>query len=234
MEYIKEYNKYNEDLIIEKLDIKSLLDTFKSLDSRKVATFLVGSLLTVMSVTQTINYISSLNVNSAQKAVLIQTVDKFKDPLSFGVSRLAYEHIMSHEKLKLKAYTINDGKVTVGYGHAEPIKKSKFKIGQQITPEKANELLKQDVKVAYDGVRRIFEEWHKKGINIKLTQNQFDVLVSLAFNMGIDGLRTSEFIQALKNKDIKNASELIKTTGLRDGFAGLVDRREEEYNIFIS
>ena len=74
MEYIKEYNKYNEDLIIEKLDIKSLLDTFKSLDSRKVATFLVGSLLTVMSVTQTINYISSLNVNSAQKAVLIQTV----------------------------------------------------------------------------------------------------------------------------------------------------------------
>ena len=52
--------------------------------------------------------------------------------------------------------------------------------------------------------------------------------------MGIDGLRTSEFIQALKNKDIKNASELIKTTGLREGFAGLVERRAEEYNMFIS
>ena len=59
-------------------------------------------------------------------------------------------------------------------------------------------------------------------------------MVNMVFNMGIDGLRTSEFIQALKNKDIKNASELIKTTGLREGFAGLVERRAEEYNMFIS
>jgi len=234
MEYIKNYNNYSDDLIIEKLNLQSLLDTFKSLNNRKVSTFIVGSLLTVMTVTQTINYISNLNLNSSQKSILIQNVDKFKDPLSFGVSKLAYEHIKNHEKLKLKAYTINDGKITIGYGHAEPIRNSKFKIGQEITEEKADELLNQDVKTAYEGVRRIFKEWLQKGIKIKLTQSQFDVLVSLAFNMGIDGLRTSEFIQALKNKDLKAASELIKITGLRDGFAGLVDRREEEYNIFIS
>lgn len=234
MEYVKNFNNYNDDIILEKLNLKPLLDTFKSLNSRKVATFIVGSLLTVMTITQTINYINNLHINSEQKAVLIHKVDRFKDPLSFGLSKFAFDHIKNHEKLKLHAYTIHDGKITIGFGHAEPIGKSKFRIGQEITEEKADELLKQDVKVAYDGVRRIFEEWHQKGINIKLTQNQFDVLVSLSYNMGIDGLRTSEFIQSLKHKDIKNASELIKTTGLRDGFAGLIERRAEEYNIFVS
>ena len=172
MEYIKNYNNYNDDVVLEKLNIKTLLDTFKSLNSRKVATFIVGSLLTVMTVTQTLNYINNLKLNSGQKTTLIHTVDKFKDPLSFGVSRLAYEHIKSHEKLKLTAYNIHDGKVTVGYGHAEPIRKSKFRIGQKITQEKADELLKIDVDIAYDGVRRIFEEWSQKGIHVKLTQNQ--------------------------------------------------------------
>ena len=234
MEYIKNYNNYNDDIILEKLNLKSLLDTFKSLNSKKVATFIVGGLLTMMTVTQTINYINNLNLNANQKITLIHTVDKFKDPLSFWVSNFIYEHIKNHEKLKLKAYRLKDNKITIGFGHAENIGESKFKIGDQITKEQADQLFEQDLQFAYDGVRRIFKEWNKKGINIKLTQNQFDVLVSLAFNMGIDNLRTSDFIQALKRKDIKNASELIKITGLRDGFAGLVDRREEEYNIFIS
>ena len=235
MEYIKNYNSYTDDLVVEKLNLQPVLDAFKLMNSKKFANIIVGSLLAVMTVTQTIDFITNLNsLQSNQKQELIQTVEKFRDPLSFSLSKSGYEHIKSFEKLELTAYNLKDGKVTVGYGHAEPIRKSKIKVGQLITQDMANMFLEQDIKVASEGIRRMFTDWKNQGSKIKITQSQFDVLVSMAFNMGVSGLRNSEFIENLQHSDIKTASELIKNTGLRDGFAGLIDRREVEYNMFIS
>jgi GH24 family phage-related lysozyme (muramidase) len=62
----------------------------------------------------------------------------------------------------------------------------------------------------------------------------FDSLVSMAFNMGISGLRQSKMIQNLKLGRYKSAGELIKKTNIDDDFPGLVDRRKEESELFLS
>jgi lysozyme len=141
--------------------------------------------------------------------------------------------IKNHEKLNLEAYCISDGMITIGYGHSNPIKTSKYKIGDIITEEEANELFKKDLKRKEDGIKRMISQWEEQGYSIEITQSMFDAMVSMAFNIGISGLRTTNFVQYLKNNDYFTAAELIKTTKINNKFPGLINRRKEEYNLFI-
>lgn len=129
---------------------------------------------------------------------------------------------------------IGDGKITVGWGHAEPVKTSKYKKDQVITREEAKKLLQEDLNRSADGVRRIFKEWKDKGIERKITQDQFDALVSMAFNLGVSGLRKSDVIQHIKKGDYKKAGESIKKQSLSKKFSGLESRREREADLFLS
>jgi GH24 family phage-related lysozyme (muramidase) len=158
---------------------------------------------------------------------------KFKDASEFTTSQEAIDTIKHHEQLKLKAYKIKgDKKITVGWGHAEPIRKSKFKLGQRITKEKAEQLFQSDLKIAEDGVKRIFAQWKEQGNDVKITQGMFDAMVSISFNAGISGLRQSEFIQLVKRGKFKEAGEKIH--GLRNTgkFGGLDVRRKVEKYLF--
>jgi lysozyme len=233
--YVKTFESYNEELVVEKLNLQPLLDKLKnSFNKKTIAKLIVGSLLAVLTVTQTINYIDSLNLDNKVKTVLIETVSKYKDPLLLGISSFGFEHIKKHEKLKLKAYRLGDGKITVGYGHAEPRHKSKFKVGHRIDVNTANVLFDKDVKTAVDGIKRMFDQWRDEGVDIKVTQNQFDAMVSMAFNMGVTNFRSSGFVYRLKKKEFDKAAELIKVTGISDKFPGLETRRMAEYEMFIS
>jgi lysozyme len=136
---------------------------------------------------------------------------------------------------KLVGYELDDGRITIGWGHAEKIENSTYKVGQRITREEAQRLLQEDATIAADGVRRIFKEWEKQGIKIKLNQDQFDALVSMAFNMGVAGLRRSETIKAIKKGDFEKAGELIKTESINKDFErGLMKRRSKESDMFLS
>lgn len=247
------YNYYNEDIIVEKLDLQPLLDKFKSSTNKKIiAISLLGALLSVMSIAQTHSFIEkSSKLRAEEKKALIHELNRFKDPLKIILSQKGWDHIKEHEKLKLVAYYTGDGRITIGYGHSENQFKSKWRVGDKITEKEAFDLLVQDVNDAADGVRRMFAQWKEDGIDIKITQNQFDVMVSLTFNMGIGGFRQSEFVRVLKKHGVQKAAPLIKTIGLtathsykdEEGniisskpkkMGGLVDRRMKEYKIFIS
>ncbi|MFW6233667.1 MAG: lysozyme [Nanoarchaeota archaeon] len=143
------------------------------------------------------------------------------------------ELIKGHEKLVLTAYALGDGMITIGYGHANPIESSPYKVGDKITKSEAYRLFKNDLKRKEDGVRRILLEWEKDGIDVKITQSMFDAMVSMAFNMGLGGLRRSEFIQYVKNQDYEVASELIKSTRINPRFPGLKIRRSDESELFL-
>ena len=236
MEYIKTFESYNDNLILEKLDIQPLFDLLKStINKNSIVTLIVGSLLAVTSVAQATNFIENRpDLAHKDKVVLVQAIKKYHVPLILRLSHSGWEHIKNYEKLKLVAYNLNDGRITIGYGHAEPVDESKYKVGDKISVKTANKLFIQDMNIAAKGVRRIFEEWKEQGINIKLTQGQYDVLVSLAFNVGIEGLRTSKFIQLVKKNKLTRAANKIKTTGISDNYPGLEKRRLEEYNKFIS
>lgn len=166
---------------------------------------------------------------------------KWVDPTELRLSQDGWNHLKKTEgKIKkpgkpvLKAYKLGDGRITIGWGHAEPISASQFSVGDKISVDKAQELLEEDTKIAADGVRRIFRDWKKEGIVRTLTQNQFDVLVSMSFNMGVSGLRRSDVISAIKEGDYVKAGNLIKGSGISKKFKkGHTSRREIEANMFL-
>lgn len=151
--------------------------------------------------------------------------------------------IKEHEKLNLTAYSIGDGHITIGYGHAYPEKISPYKIGDKITIEKANELFNQDIIKVENGIKRMFKEWEEKNIKIKIDQHMFDAMISMSYNMGINAFRKTQFVKLLKEKRYNEAAEKIKTTYTKSKIykdkkpifiemPGLITRRQKEYELF--
>ena len=133
-----------------------------------------------------------------------------------------------------KGYKIGDGKITIGWGHAEDIDGSKYTLGQQIDTTEAETLLRQDIKESSDALNRILDDWESKGIKVDITQDMYNVMTSMVFNMGIGNFRNSDFIQLVKGNELGRAKEKIKTTSshLFGKFPGLKKRRKLESDLF--
>lgn len=139
--------------------------------------------------------------------------------------------IKKEENIKLTAYDIKDGMITIGYGHGEPKGETDMVAGvTKITKEKAEELLDQDIKYASDALNRILDSWDKKGIKTQINQNMYDAMTSMIFNMGIGNFRMSDFIQMVKRGEYDKAQDTIKTTNVT--YPGHKPRREKESEMF--
>ena len=89
------------------------------------------------------------------------------------ISKQGLELIKSFEGCRLKAYQDIGGVWTIGYGHTDNVKS-----GDIITQKKADELLLKDLER--------FEKHVNTYVPIyDFNQNQYDALVSFAFNIGI-------------------------------------------------
>jgi len=222
--------------------IKNLSESAK----RRVLKYAIVSLLAFDSVTNVIRIIQNSNIPKEDKRMAIEVVqnqkedeeekkdafDKYKAGYEFDISEAGISHIKKEEALRLVAYKLGDGRITVGYGHAEKPGKTKLKVGEKITKKEAEELFKKDIDVATSGVKRIFNEWEKKGLEIKITQKMFDALVSIAFNTGVSSLRKSDVIQHLKKGDYELAADSIKSFKVSSKFPGLSKRRSAESQMF--
>jgi len=104
----------------------------------------------------------------------------------------------------------------------------------EITKDNAETLLKDDIQDAEDIINEILNDWEEKGIKPPITQGMYDAMTSMTYNMG-RGIRTTDFIQAVKRGDLKLAKKLILTTSqnLFDEFPGLEPRRQKESEMFI-
>lgn len=230
LQTFENYNYYNDDMIMEKFNLKLYLDKLKkSTTKNKLATLIVASLLSIFTVNQALDFIQRSNINEPEKLILLDTInkveDKYKDPLLLNISQNGIQHLKNYEDINLEKYHLG-GIALIGYGH-KILPGEKYTV---ITPQKAEELLIDDANLASDGVKRLFKLWKGMGIDIKVTQNQFDVMVSLAYSMGVGGFRGSDFVQALKQKDFVKASQLLKYTGI--SHPGHIKRRSVECNIF--
>ena len=223
--------------------INNILSKIKNLPYETKKKYLTIAISTLLGYTSypVIQSIFDNSPDKEAKEIVHRVMDKkdkfsmFKDGTKLHLSKKGFNHIVNEEKPKLIAYALGDGKITIGYGHAEPIGKTKLKVGQKISEEQAKQYLKQDLKTAADGVRRMFDEWKQQDKNFKVTQDMFDALVSLAFNIGVSGLRQTDMVKHLKNGDYKTAGEIIKQTKIDpDTFPGLEKRRGRESNMFLS
>ncbi len=179
--------------------------------------------------------------NQYKRLFLQEESSNFKKGNQLKGSQWLFDFIRNeegHPKKKgepvLKSYKIAGDVWTIGYGHTSGDVEPNVKPNMSITKDQATKILYNDLIQAADCVRRIFSEWESKGINVPITQEMFDVLVSLTFNTGCSSVRQSDFIQALKKKKYKLAAEQIKKYNLESGFSGLVTRRQKEAEKFLT
>lgn len=141
--------------------------------------------------------------------------------------------IKEFEGLRLNSYRDSVGVWTIGYGHTVTARPN-----QTITEKQADELLDKDI------VR--FEDSVKRAVKVPLTQNQFDALVSIVFNVGEgashksgiirlkDG-RPSTLLRRLNEGDYLGAAVAFKDWKYAGGrvLRGLERRREAEFKLFM-
>ena len=140
------------------------------------------------------------------------------------------DHIKKEEQLRLTAYlpTPNDT-WTIGWGHTK-----KAKRGMVITEEEAEELLRFDLKWVEDTIADL--------VKVPLTQQQYDALAGLIFNIGRPNFKTSTVLRRLNASDYVGAADAFmlwtkqrnKKTGKLEVLNGLVSRRTEERKMFLN
>ena len=162
---------------------------------------------------------------------------EFNTPTMFSdelVDFLKYEEgsIKHKGEPVLTAYTLGDGMVTIGYGHAERTGSTSLVPGTTtITKERAEELLVEDMKEAKSGLDRLLVRWKASGVKYDFNQGQYDAMVSMIYNMGIGKFLLTDFIQDVKKGNYETAAERILTTNAN--YPGLVTRRKKESELFI-
>jgi len=110
---------------------------------------------------------------------------------------------------------------TIGYGTTAGVK-----MGDTITKERAEELLREDVKRFEDQVLRL--------VKVPLTQGQLDALVSFTYNLGAANLGNSTLLRLLNAGDYKGAAAQFDRWNKAGGkvLKGLVTRRAAERAMF--
>lgn len=99
-------------------------------------------------------------------------------------SEILIQKIKEFEGLCLTSYKDSAGVWTIGYGHTHGVKS-----GQKITEKQADCLLRGDLLTA---------ENYVNGLQLKLTQGQFDALTDFVYNLGAGNLAGSTLLAKIR------------------------------------
>lgn len=142
-------------------------------------------------------------------------------------SPLGKSIIKTHEGYSSKAYLCPARVWTIGYGTTTYPNGQKVKEGDTCTREQAEAYLSHHLKQ--------FEAAILGAVRVPLTQNQFDSLVSLVYNIGPAAFSTSTLLKKLNTRDYQGTAEEFPRWNKSNGkvLQGLVRRREEERKLFL-
>lgn len=137
--------------------------------------------------------------------------------------------IESFEGCELKAYKCPAGIWTIGAGSTQYADGSRVKEGQTLpNKEAALELLAKTI-VSY--------EYTVNNLKVELSQNEFDALVCLCYNIGSGNFVSSTLVKMLKagNPKIEIARQFLRWDKAGGkALAGLTRRREAEMDLFLA
>lgn len=134
-----------------------------------------------------------------------------------------YVFLKQYERFRPTAYKPTPHDVwTIGYGHTAGVKE-----GDTCTMAQAQIWLEADVAAAVDDVNRL--------VSRKLTQNQFDALVSLAFNIGSGNFAGSGLLKYVNAGNDHAAAADFDNWDKQAGevLNGLLARREAESQHYL-
>ena len=134
--------------------------------------------------------------------------------------------IQSFEGFSFDSYLCPAGKWTIGWGSTRGITKD-----MTVTREAATRMFLDDLKNCENDVKEL--------VKVRLSQCQFDALVSFVYNCGPTSLRVSTLLKALNTGDYVSVPlQLARWVKIKDKFgnhvasAGLIRRRKAEGAIF--
>lgn len=218
--------------------LKRVVDSVKSantLTKVRIMTVIVTGILSHVYIDQAKNLLDELNDSTLMRLFNNYTKNKdqestFKPIKQLHASAKIEEYIKTKETLQLTGYTIGDNHIAIGYGHSEKIGKSKYKLGQKISKQEAERLFRKDFESTVKLLKQRLKNWE-----VLMTQDMFDALVSMAYNKGIGGLMKEQFMKSIKQGDFETAAEQIIEDGYANKkFPGLIKRRKEEAELFMS
>lgn len=153
--------------------------------------------------------------------------------IAYGESKQGLELIKGFEGVRLKAYPDTAGVWTIGWGSTRWANGSPVRKGDKLLNiDCANDLFNFTMKSYVDDVRSL--------VQVLLTQNQFDALVSFQYNTG--GLAGSTLLKKLNARDYQGAAGQFPlwdkvtdpVTGQKKPFAVLTERRAKERKLFLT
>lgn len=112
--------------------------------------------------------------------------------------------------------------LSIGYGHYGP----DVKIGQKITKQQAEDLLKKDIAKAVNHVNYVNNKYH-----YEFNQNEFDALVSFAYNIGSINQLTAN---GTRSKSTISNKILLYNKSCGKVLSGLTNRRKAERSLFLT
>jgi lysozyme len=143
---------------------------------------------------------------------------------NFTTSAAMRQMIEAWEGCVLTAYTDAVGVLTIGYGHTG----SDVHPGQTVTQVEADTLLANDLHKFEIAVNAL--------VGDATTQNQFDAMVSFAFNLGARALAGSTLLREHKAGDYPAAGAEFPKWDRAGGqeLAGLLRRRQGEEAVYLN
>ncbi len=148
------------------------------------------------------------------------------------ISESGQRNLAAWEGLRRHAYRDAGGKLTIGVGHLltkSELSSGKIRIKGQLvryaaglTDRQVLDLLGQDLEGAENAVN--------EGVEVELSQNQFDVLVSFCFNVGAAAFNNSTLLRRLNQSGYGEVPGQLRRWMHCTGAVvpGLVNRREQE------
>ena len=142
-------------------------------------------------------------------------------------SKVGLDFIAQEEGLRLKPYKCSAGVPTIGIGSTY------YEDGKKVSMSDAP-ITKERAYALFENVLKHYEMCVYTCTRDDINQNQFDALVSLAFNIGTNSLKKSTLIKRVnkdpKGADIEAAFLMWKNAG---GKPVLLNRRKREYALYI-
>lgn len=139
------------------------------------------------------------------------------------VSQKCIDLVKRYEGFISKTYVCPAGYKTIGFGHrTDEI--------TTITEPEAENLLKKDLKKFEQGLCKMLT-----AEELNVTQNQFDALISFAFNLGLSALAGSTLWRLFTHGDIQGAADEFTKWIYAGGkpLEGLKRRRQAERELFL-
>ena len=146
------------------------------------------------------------------------------------VSDIAINLIKEFEGFESQAYIDTDGTPVIGYGLSK-IAGKPVRLGDRISPERADAALKSHLQEINRELAKI--------VKVNLSDRQKSALASIAFNVGINGIKNSTLIKKINANDFAGAAneflrwDKANMRGRLVQMPGLTRRRSAERQLFL-